>query len=62
MKYMPQSQIGHDAHLGGALAGVLSILLIAPEIVLENGLYLFLMLIPIVVGVLLISKGIIKND
>lgn len=62
MKYMPQSQIGHDAHLGGAIAGVLSILLIAPEIVLHNGLYLFLMLIPIVVGLVLISKGVIKND
>lgn len=62
MKYMPESQIGHDAHLGGAIAGIISVLFIAPEIVIHNSLYLCLMLVPVIVGVVLIYKGIIKNN
>lgn len=59
MANLPESQIGHDAHLGGAIAGIVAMLIVAPEIVMQNGLYLFLMLIPILVGVVLIYKRII---
>lgn len=61
MQSMRQNNVGHDAHLGGAIAGVLATLLLAPQILLSSGIYLLLMLIPIAVGIVLISRG-VKND
>ncbi len=60
MKYMQESQIGHDAHLGGAIAGIVSVFVIDPSVVIEHGIYLLAMLVPVVIGIFYISKN-IKN-
>ena len=41
--------IGHEAHLGGALVGVLMTLLIKPAIIMESGWIVALVLLPILV-------------
>ena len=40
--------IGHEAHLGGAIAGFFSTILIAPLVVITNLFTVFILLIPIV--------------
>lgn len=55
-------QIGHDAHFGGAIAGVLITILLAPHILFISGLYIILMLIPVAVGIYLIAKGLNRQD
>lgn len=39
--------IGHGAHLGGALFGLLCILFFNPELIQLNGIYILLMLLPV---------------
>jgi membrane associated rhomboid family serine protease len=48
--------IGHDAHLGGALMGVLVTAILRPEIVVENYLTLLLIIVPSAVFMYLIIK------
>lgn len=53
IRSMPESQIGHDAHLGGAVAGILFTLALAPQILIIHGIYILFMMIPVVIGLLL---------
>ena len=39
--------IGHSAHLGGALFGLITVIAFAPQVLLVNGLYIGIMLIPL---------------
>ncbi|NDW19877.1 rhomboid family intramembrane serine protease [Dysgonomonas sp. 216] len=39
--------IGHAAHLGGALAGIIIVIILAPQVLQINGLYIGLMAIPL---------------
>lgn len=39
--------IGHDAHIGGAIAGLLLMILFVPEVLIKNGLYIGLMILPL---------------
>lgn len=41
--------IGHDAHFGGAITGLIISIIFVPQILLVNGLYIALMLIPIAI-------------
>lgn len=41
--------IGHDAHMGGAVIGLLLVILFNPEILAANGLYIGIMTIPIII-------------
>lgn len=40
--------IGHAAHLGGAILGLLLVILFDPQLLIENGYYIALMSIPII--------------
>ncbi|XOD69298.1 MAG: rhomboid family intramembrane serine protease [Flavobacteriales bacterium AspAUS03] len=40
--------LGHSAHLGGAIFGLLITVLLRPELIFVHGLYIILMLVPIV--------------
>jgi len=44
-----RGRIGHDAHLGGALTGIIIVLTIKPEALFENYLLLAIILIPIII-------------
>ena len=44
-----QGNIGHDAHLGGAAIGLLITVLFRPDVISENGLYIGLMTLPLIV-------------
>lgn len=41
--------IGHDAHLGGAVIGLLITILFAPQLLAINGLYIGIMIVPLIV-------------
>lgn len=41
--------VGHDAHLGGAVIGLLMAILFAPVLLSINGLYIGLMIIPLII-------------
>lgn len=41
------SNIGHDAHIGGALVGLIITLIYAPDLIIHNGLYIIINLIPL---------------
>lgn len=43
----PWDNLGHSAHLGGAVFGLVYIFIAATQSAIENGLYLIIMLIPI---------------
>jgi membrane associated rhomboid family serine protease len=49
-----KNNIGHEAHLGGALVGMLVALIIYPSAILENYLPVFLIIIPTVAFIYLI--------
>lgn len=49
-----KDNIGHDAHLGGALSGVLLASMLAPEVVANQIGYILLMLIPVVAFIFLL--------
>ncbi len=49
--------IGHAAHLGGAIGGFVVTLLFAPELIVQNTLTVFLLTIPILLLVLLQIKN-----
>lgn len=51
-----RGNIGHEAHLGGAATGLLLALIYAPEIVISNGWYVAIMLIPIMFMTVLVFK------
>ena len=46
--------IGHDAHLGGALVGVLMTLIIKPSVLVDSGWVIVLILVPIIIFLYLI--------
>lgn len=50
--------IGHEAHLGGAIIGIGLSLLMYPSSIVENGLYIGIMLIPLVYLAALVLKDI----
>ncbi|WP_424655153.1 rhomboid family intramembrane serine protease [Capnocytophaga leadbetteri] len=59
MMFNPQKgdNLGHTAHIGGALFGLAVIVLYAPTIVVHNALYLGIMALPLVyMGVRLLKK------
>lgn len=59
MMFNPQKgdNLGHTAHIGGALFGLAVVVLYAPTIVVHNALYLGIMALPLVyMGVRLLNK------
>ena len=59
MMFNPQKgdNLGHTAHIGGALFGLTVVVLYAPTIVMHNALYLGIMALPLVyMGVRLLKK------
>lgn len=48
--------IGHDAHLGGAAAGLLLTILFAPGVLSAHGLYIGIMIVPLIVLAVLLWK------
>ena len=59
MMFNPQKgdNLGHTAHIGGALFGLAVVVLYAPTIVIHNALYLGIMALPLVyMGVRLLKK------
>lgn len=59
MMFNPQKDdnLGHSAHIGGALFGLAVVMLYAPTIVMHNALYLGIMALPLVyMGVRLLKK------
>ena len=59
MMFNPQKgdNLGHTAHIGGALFGLAVVVLYAPTIVMHNALYLGIMALPLVyMGVRLLKK------
>ena len=59
MMFNPQKgdNLGHTAHIGGALFGLAVVVLYAPTIVVHNALYLGIMALPLVyIGVRLLKK------
>ena len=60
MMFNPQKgdNLGHTAHIGGALFGLAVVVLYAPTIVMHNALYLGIMALPLVyMGVRLLKKS-----
>lgn len=60
MMFNPQKgdNLGHSAHIGGALFGLAVVVLYAPTIVVHNALYLGIMALPLVyMGVRLLKKS-----
>ena len=61
MMFNPQKgdNLGHTAHIGGALFGLAVVVLYAPTIVVHNALYLGIMALPLVyMGVRLLKKSV----
>ncbi len=58
-----RDNIGHEAHLGGAIAGLLTALLFVPEMAKSNAFVIFLILVPSVVFlvVMLFKPHLIKQ-
>ena len=57
--YGMQSQlgnVGHDAHLGGAAVGLLLAILLEPRVLAANGLYIGIMIIPLIILTYLVIK------
>ncbi|MFT5765775.1 MAG: membrane associated rhomboid family serine protease [Saprospiraceae bacterium] len=52
-----RDNIGHEAHLGGALTGVLISLLLQPSIIFESPWIVFLTTVPIIVFLILIVRN-----
>ncbi|MDA9774545.1 rhomboid family intramembrane serine protease [Saprospiraceae bacterium] len=50
-----RDNIGHEAHLGGLLAGALSTLIIRPSLAITNWWIVLLIIIPIVIFIILIA-------
>jgi membrane associated rhomboid family serine protease len=48
--------IGHDAHMGGAAAGIAMALAFAPELLIQNLMYIGLMIIPLIVLAYIVWK------
>lgn len=48
--------IGHDAHMGGAAAGLVLTVIFAPNLLLENGLYIGLMIVPLIILTYVVLK------
>jgi len=48
--------IGHDAHLGGAIAGLLTAIVIKPQIIFTNWLPIVLSLVPTIIFLVLLLK------
>lgn len=48
--------IGHEAHLGGAIAGVLTAMLLTPHIIISNYWVLALLLVPTAIFLVLVVK------
>lgn len=49
--------IGHTAHFGGAVAGLLAVVIIQPKLIVQQPLMIVLLLIPILIMAYLIKKG-----
>lgn len=49
--------IGHAAHLGGAVFGLITVLAFAPQVLMINGLYIGIMIIPLIVLAYYVYKG-----
>ena len=54
---LQSDNIGHEAHLGGAIAGILLACSIIPKVIFINYLVIMLFLIPIIVFLILIVKN-----
>lgn len=48
--------IGHEAHLGGAVIGLALAILFAPQLLLINGLYIGIMVIPLIILAYLVLR------
>lgn len=49
--------IGHSAHLGGAIIGLASTIILSPQVLVDNGLYIGIMLIPLIILAYMVFKG-----
>jgi H+/Cl- antiporter ClcA len=49
--------IGHAAHFGGAVAGLLGVLIIKPEIIIDQTLLVGLLLVPVIAYAVLRKRG-----
>jgi len=49
--------IGHAAHFGGAVAGLLGVLIINPELIIEESLLVGLLLVPVIAYAVLRKRG-----
>lgn len=49
--------IGHSAHLGGAIIGLASVIILKPEILQINGFYIGIMVLPLIVLAYMVYKG-----
>ncbi len=47
--YSRQGNIGHDAHIGGAIAGLGLVIMFAPKVLEENMIYIGIMILPLIV-------------
>lgn len=52
--------IGHEAHLGGAVVGLFLTILMAPQVIHINGMYIGIMLIPLIYLAFLVWKDVRK--
>ncbi len=48
--------VGHDAHLGGAIVGLLTTIAFYPEVIATNGIVIALMVVPAIVFLIIILK------
>lgn len=51
-----RDNIGHDAHLGGGIVGMLLALLIHPSVIAPNFVYILLVLLPAIIFIIVIIK------
>jgi membrane associated rhomboid family serine protease len=52
----PFGNIGHSAHFGGAISGLLTIMLLSPWVALRYPLIMALMILPVLYAVYLFRK------
>lgn len=48
--------IGHDAHIGGAIVGIVTAILYKPEYILQNWIYVAINIIPIIIFIVYLRK------